>query len=85
MSFRVSTLTWLELRLKSRMVALNLGPGERVVVIGHQWMKELTHGSAENTKFPPKVDTFQILQNYQSILKYLETKIIPKNLQILSD
>jgi hypothetical protein len=28
MSFRVSTLTWLELWLKSRMVAPSLGPGE---------------------------------------------------------
>lgn len=39
-------------------------------------MKELTHGSAENTKFPPKVDTFRILQNYQSIFKYIETKVL---------
>jgi len=43
-------------------------------------MKELTHGSAENTKFPPKVDTFRILQNYQSIFKYIETKVISKKL-----
>ncbi len=53
--------------------------------IDHQWIKELTHGSAENTKFPHKVDTFQILQNYQLLSKYLETNMVSNTLQNLLD
>jgi hypothetical protein len=38
--------------------------------------------SAENTKFPPKVDTFQNLQNYRFLSKYLGTNNVTKNLQV---